>query len=193
MKSELHPLKPFLPTKARILMLGSFPPQRSRWSMEWFYPNFQNDMWRIWGYIATGNKNHFIHSDGKRFDKEKIEAFCIEQGIALYDTAEEVIRLKNNASDNFLQIIRTTDLVSLLKRIPECNTVVATGQKAAEALQAITGSEKLPVGGCCDAEYANRRLKLWRMPSSSRAYPRSIEWKAEYYRRILVLRNAQTD
>lgn len=193
MKSELHPLKPFLPTKARILMLGSFPPQRSRWSMEWFYPNFQNDMWRIWGYIATGNKNHFIHSDGKRFDKEKIKAFCIEQGIALYDTAEEVIRLKNNASDNFLQIIRTTDLVSLLKRIPECNTVVATGQKAAETLQTITSSKKLPVGGCCDAEYANRRLKLWRMPSSSRAYPRSIEWKAEYYIRILVLRNAQTD
>lgn len=173
-------------------MLGSFPPQRARWSMEWFYPNFQNDMWRIWGYIATGNKNHFIHSDGKRFDKEKIEAFCIEQGIALYDTAEEVIRLKNNASDNFLQIIRTTDLASLLKRIPECDTVVATGQKAAEALQAITGSEQLSVGGCCNAEYANRKLKLWRMPSSSRAYPRSIEWKAEYYRRILVLKSSQT-
>ena len=30
-------------------MLGSFPPQQKRWSMAFFYPNFQNDMWRIFG------------------------------------------------------------------------------------------------------------------------------------------------
>lgn len=149
-------------------------------------------MWRIWGYIATGNKNHFILPDGKRFDKEKIEAFCREQGIALYDTAEEVIRLKNNASDNFLQIIRTTDLAALLEHIPGCDTVVATGQKAAEALQSITGSEHLGVGSCCCAEYVGRCLKLWRMPSSSRAYPRTIEWKAEYYRRIPALKSGSS-
>lgn len=33
MTSELHPLEPFLPVGARLLMLGSFPPQRVRWSM----------------------------------------------------------------------------------------------------------------------------------------------------------------
>ena len=47
MISELHPLEPFLPVGARLLMLGSFPPQRVRWSMDFFYPNLQNDMWRI--------------------------------------------------------------------------------------------------------------------------------------------------
>ena len=146
---------------------------------------------RIWGYIATGDKNYFIHPDGKRFDKEKIETFCSEQGIALYDTAEEVIRLKNNASDNFLQIVRQTNLAALLEQIPECDSVVATGKKAAETLQEITGSEQLSVGGCCNAEYANRKLKLWRMPSSSRAYPRSIEWKAEYYKRIIALKTQE--
>lgn len=26
---ENHPLQPFLPVKARLLMLGSFPPQKS--------------------------------------------------------------------------------------------------------------------------------------------------------------------
>ena len=38
MNSERHPLDPFLPSGARLLMLGSFPPQRKRWSMEFFYP-----------------------------------------------------------------------------------------------------------------------------------------------------------
>lgn len=36
MISELHPLEPFLPVGARLLMLGSFPPQRVRWSMDFF-------------------------------------------------------------------------------------------------------------------------------------------------------------
>ena len=52
MNSERHPLEPFLPENARLLMLGSFPPKRIRWSMEFFYPNLQNDMWRIVGYLV---------------------------------------------------------------------------------------------------------------------------------------------
>lgn len=185
MQAERHPLHPFLPKNARILMLGSFPPQRKRWSMEFFYPNLQNDMWRIWGYIATGDKSHFIAPDGKRFDQVRIEAFCREWGIALYDTAEEVIRLKDNASDNFLQVVRPTDIAAILQQLPACRAVVATGQKAAEVLQATLGTESLAVGECRVAEFAGRRLEVWRMPSSSRAYPRPVEWKAEYYSRLL--------
>ena len=44
---QVHPLEPFVPDGARVLLLGSFPPPHARWSMEFFYPNFQNDMWRI--------------------------------------------------------------------------------------------------------------------------------------------------
>ena len=98
-------------------MLGSFPPKRIRWSMDFFYPNLQNDMWRIVGYLATGDKSHFLMPGGRKFDKERIEAFCRCRGIALYDTAVEVIRLKDNASDNFLQVVREVDLASLLARI----------------------------------------------------------------------------
>ncbi len=57
---EKHPLAPFLPEGARILMLGSFPPKKERWSMEFFYPNWINDMWRIWGLIFFNDKEHFV-------------------------------------------------------------------------------------------------------------------------------------
>ena len=184
MNSELHPLEPFLPANARILMLGSFPPKRIRWSMEFFYPNLQNDMWRIVGYLATGDKMHFLEPGGRRFDKGRIEAFCRERGIALYDTAVEIIRLKDNASDNFLQVVREVDLAALLARIPHCRTHVTTGQKATDTLRAITGCGEPAVGESVAFEYAGRSMRLWRMPSSSRAYPRPVEWKAGFYRKV---------
>lgn len=184
MNSERHPLEPFLPANARILMLGSFPPKRIRWSMDFFYPNLQNDMWRIVGWLAAGDKSHFLMPGGRKFDKERIEAFCRERGIALYDTAVEVIRLKDNASDNFLQVVQEVDLAALLARIPDCRTLITTGQKATDTLRAITGCGEPAVGESVAFEYAGRSMRLWRMPSSSRAYPRPVEWKAEFYRRV---------
>ena len=186
MNSEQHPLEPFLPENARLLMLGSFPPKRIRWSMEFFYPNLQNDMWRIVGYLAAGDKTHFLEPGGRRFDKERIEAFCRERGIALYDTAVEVIRLKDNASDNFLQVVREVDLAALLARIPACGNIVTTGQKATDTLRAVTGCDEPAVGGWVPMHFAGRDLKRWRMPSSSRAYPRPVEWKAGFYRKVFA-------
>ena len=186
MNSELHPLEPFLPGNARILMLGSFPPKRIRWSMEFFYPNLQNDMWRIVGYLATGDKQHFLLPGGRRFDRGRIEAVCRDRGRALYDTAVEVVRLKDNASDNFLQVVREVDLAALLARIPACRAIVTTGQKATDTLRALTGCDSPAVGESVAVRYAGRDLRLWRMPSSSRAYPRPVEWKAEFYRRVFA-------
>lgn len=181
MNSELHPLQPFLPANARILMLGSFPPKRERWSMEFFYPNFQNDMWRIVGYLASGDKNHFVVPDSKHFDRAKIETFCRERGIAMYDSAIEVIRLKDNASDNFLQVVQEVNLEQLLRMIPACRAIAVTGQKACDTVCALTGCTPPLVGESVGFCFADRELKLYRMPSSSRAYPRPVEWKAEFY------------
>lgn len=182
--SETHPLPPFLPREAKVLVLGSFPPPKKRWCMEFFYPNWTNDFWRIWGYIAKGDKDYFVAPGEKRFDRDKIVAFCEECGLALYDTAEEVVRLKDNASDNFLRVVRPTDIVRVLESLPCCHTIVATGQKSADTLAASLGCVSPAVGECVETLCAGRAMKIWRMPSTSRAYPRPIEWKAEYYRKI---------
>ena len=179
---ERHPLEPFLPENARLLMLGSFPPPRRRWSMEFFYPNLQNDMWRIFGYLFFGERNHFLTPDGKAFDRERLEEFLRRKGVALYDTACEVIRLKGNASDNFLQVVRETDVAAMLRQLPQCRAIVTTGQKAAETLCRKLGVAAVPeVGGSQPFTLDGRQLRLWRMPSSSRAYPRPLEWKAACY------------
>lgn len=182
---EKHPLEPFLPEGTNILMLGSFPPERKRWSMEFFYPNWGNDMWRIWGLIFFGDKQYFEVTAEKRFDGERIASFCAERGVALYDTACEVRRLAGNASDKFLEVVTPTDLRSLLRRLPHCRAIVTTGEKATDTLIEQFGCAKPRVGEYSEIEFEGRTLRLYRMPSSSRAYPLKLERKAEAYERML--------
>ena len=185
MLPERHPLQPFLPPRAKILMLGSFPPPKKRWSMDFFYPNMQNDMWRIFGHIFFAACDHFIDPSGKRFDQPRLEEFLREKGVALFATATAVVRLEDNASDKFLQVVEPTVVAGLLRRLPECTAVVCTGQKATDTLLARFQAAEPRVGQCVAFDFEGRTLRLWRMPSSSRAYPLKLERKAEAYAEML--------
>ena len=187
MTIEEHPLQPFLPKNGRILFLGSFPPPKTRWSMEWFYPNWINDFWRIQGVIHFDDKNYFVIKGEKRFDKERIMSFCKEKGMAFFDTARKVCRLKDNADDNFLDILKHTDVFALLHQMPSCSVVVTTGGKASEEICAYFNSKGIDVKVPKVGENVSINSDLWtgtwwRMPSSSRAYPMKLEKKAEYYK-----------
>ena len=184
MKVEKHPFEPFLPEAARILFLGSFPPQEHRWCMPFYYPNWINDFWRIMGLIHFGDKAHFCIPGEKRFDEAAIRSFCSEAGLAFYDTACEVRRLKDNASDAFLEVVTPTNIPGLLARIPHCNTLVTTGQKATEVISSTFGCKVPPVGGSINLTIAERPIAFYRMPSTSRAYPLPLEKKAEAYRKL---------
>lgn len=179
---EEHPLEPFLPAHATVLMLGSFPPQKKRWSMDFFYPNLQNDMWRIFGIIFFGDKEHFLLPGKKAFDKERLITFLNRKGIALYDTASAVRRLQDNASDKFLEVVEQTDIRLLLKQIPECKAIVTTGQKATDTIREQIAVKEPAVGSSEPFEFEDRVMRLYRMPSSSRAYPLGIEKKSAVYR-----------
>lgn len=179
---EEHPLEPFLPANAVLLMLGSFPPQKKRWSMDFFYPNLQNDMWRIVGLIFFQDKEHFLNPEKKVFDKDRIIEFLNDKGIALYDTASAIRRLQDNASDKYLEVIEQTDISLLLKQIPMCKAIVTTGQKATDIIREQIEVKEPTVGTSEPFEFGDKAMKLYRMPSSSRAYPLALEKKAAAYR-----------
>ncbi len=182
--TESHPFEPFLPEHAKVLFLGSFPPQPRRWSMEFYYPNFINDFWRIIGIIFFDDKDRFVDVAVRKFKLPEIVSFCKEAGIALYDTATVVRRMKDNASDKFLEVVEPTDVGALLRKIPECRAVVTTGEKATETLCALFGVPVPPVSGYSSFKHEGRVLRLYRMPSTSRAYPLPIQRKADAYRRL---------
>ncbi len=183
-KREKHPLKPFISSKVKVMMIGSFPPARSKWNMEFYYPNFQNDMWRIFGLALFDNKDYFLGDDKKSFNLALLKTTLTDKGIGVGDMGQEVIRLKNNASDKHLQIVKSLNVSDLLPHIPLCNTFITAGDKATETLR-LHFSDKIkhpPSGGCVLFQYKDREFKLYRLPSSSRAYPMTLDKKSEMYK-----------
>lgn len=188
--AETHPLRPFLPHGAQILMCGTFPPQRHRWSMNFYYPNFINDMWRIFGIVFFGDKDYFVDASAKSFHLTTLKTFLTDKGIALSDTGREVVRTAGNASDKALDIRRQIDLPAILAEMPDCKAVISTGEKAAGVIAAMTDSELPKMGefAVChilDSLGRERTFRHWRMPSSSRAYPLSLDKKASFYSKMM--------
>ena len=179
---EYHHLKPFLPANAKVLFLGSFPPPKKRWCMDFFYPNFINDHWRIEGQIWFGDKNHFVDAARKCFKMNEIMAFLNEKGIAFFDTATAVNRLKDNASDAFLEIVEHTDIRSLLAQMPQCHAIATTGEKATTEVCTYYNKNSIPSPN--EQITLSEGLTLYRLPSSSRAYPLSFDKKVEAYCRM---------
>ena len=179
---ERHPFEPFLPEGAVVLFLGSFPPQPKRWCMEFYYPNWLNDFWRVCGLVFYQDKDYFVLAGEKRFNLPLIRSFCSEKGIALFDTATAVRRLQDNASDKFLEVVEPTDITALLDRIPSCTAVVTTGQKATDVLTERYGCAAPAVGESVEIRIVGRSFRFFRMPSTSRAYPLSLDRKAAAYR-----------
>lgn len=178
---ERHPLQPFLPVNAKVLMLGSFPPPHKRWSMEFFYPNRSNMMWEMMGYIFFGDTDRLVDKDNNTFRLDDIKTLLSQKGIAIYDTACAVKRLQDNASDKYLEVVEKTDLPALLTHIPQCHDIVCTGEKSAGVLCEDYGLSMPAVGCSCTFSLAGREMHLHRLPSTSRAYPLPLPQKAHYY------------
>ena len=149
------------------------------------------------GLLWFGNKRHFTIPEEKRFNLEKIIDFCNHTGFAMYDTATEIRRLMDNASDKYLEVVTPTDIPLLLSKLPHCEAIVTTGQKSTDTLVDTFGCEKpamgeyvevsLPIKGTEDKSTSNHCYKLYRLPSTSRAYPLKLEKKAEAYKKMFEM------
>lgn len=179
---ELHPWPPFIPDGARYLIMGTFPPKAARYSIDFYYPNRINDFWRIMGLIFLGDKDALVSDEGRSFKLDEIKNLLTREHIAMADTGHAVRRLRDNASDKFLEIVEPVDLNALLAQMPDCHTIATTGEKAAGVIAAITGTKLPAMGERIDTVFDGRRLTITRMPSTSRAYPLKLERKAEFYR-----------
>lgn len=184
---ETHPWEPFIPEGARILIMGTFPPGQHRWSMDFYYPNRTNDFWKVMGLLFLGDKEALYDAGRRSFDLDAIVRLLNDRKIALNDTGHRIRRLKGNASDKYLEIVTPVDLFGLLGRMPQCHAVATTGEKAAGVIASLTDTIVPKTGEFVrDAAHG---LNIWRMPSTSRAYPLPVEQKAEIYGRMFRAEN----
>ena len=183
MEIENHPFEPWLPFNAKLLMLGTFPPAPKRWCMEWYYPNYTNDMWRIFGHIFFRDRSYFVDEENKTYKLDLLKVFLKEKGIAIFDTALRIHRKKGTASDKDLEIVEAADLDGMLCVLPECKAVLTAGQLATKVFTEHYGidAREMKMGEYRMFNFEGRSLRLYREPSSSRAYPMKVEKKAEYY------------
>jgi len=194
---ETHPFGPVLPPNATVMMMGTFPPTADKWAMRFHYPNFYNDMWRIYGSVFFDDVDYFRVGDEKRFDPERIRAFMFERGIASCPTVTQAIRETGNASDKNLTVVTPVDLDIILPQVPKVETLFTTGGKATEVLlnllaeppakskypktnQSMNYPYKWQSDNNKKAEVNN--LTLYRLPSTSRAYPLALDKKVAAYK-----------
>ena len=187
MDIETHPFEPWLPSNAKLLLLGTFPPAPKRWCMEWYYPNYTNDMWRIFGYVFFEDKKYFVDEANKTYKLDLLRAFLKDKGIAIFDTALRIRRTTGTASDKDLEIVEPADLDHMLRVLPQCKAVLAAGQLATKVFtdHYQIDARKMKMGDYKKFTFEGRTIRLYREPSSSRAYPMKVEKKAEYYKQML--------
>lgn len=187
MDIETHPFEPWLPSNAKLLLLGTFPPAPKRWCMEWYYPNYTNDMWRIFGYVFFEDKKYFVDEANKTYKLDLLRTFLKDKGIAIFDTALRIRRTTGTASDKDLEIVEPADLDHMLRVLPQCKAVLAAGQLATKGFtdHYQIDAHKMKMGDYKEFTFEGRTIRLYREPSSSRAYPMKVEKKAEYYKQML--------
>lgn len=196
---EQHPFGVFAFPDTQVLMMGTLPPTPDKWGMAFHYPNFYNDMWRIMGRVFFGDGEYFRAGQDKRFDADKIKAFLKTAKIGECPTVKTAIREHGNASDAHLTVVERVDLRAVLVDLPNVRWLLLTGGKACEVLfDAINAERADPTSPDFDPTAKplkllktnqhitltlfGRRLGIWRLPSSSRAYPLSLDKKVAAYR-----------
>ena len=85
--------------------------------MHFFYPNFINDMWRIFGLVFFADKTHFVDEANKTFKLDELRTFLTEKGVGLYDTATAVNRTTGTAADKDLEVITKIGRASCRERV----------------------------------------------------------------------------
>lgn len=196
---ETHPFKPVLPPNATVMMMGTFPPTSDKWAMRFHYPNFYNDMWRIYGGVFFDDVDYFKVEDEKRFDPERIRNFLFERGIASCPTVKQAIRETGNASDKNLTVVTPVNLDDILPQVPKVQALFTTGGKATEVLidlldsslpkskhpktnQSMAYPYEWQSNDSSLAATSVNDLTLYRLPSTSRAYPLALDKKVAAYR-----------
>lgn len=196
---ETHPFAPVLPPNATVMMMGTFPPTADKWAMPFHYPNFYNDMWRIYGGVFFDDVDYFKVGEEKRFDPNKIRNFLFERGIASCPTVKQAIRETGNASDKNLTVVTPVDLDLILPQVPNVKALFTTGGKATEVLLKLLDQppikSKYPKTNQSmaypyqwrsdDTELVAKPvndLTLYRLPSTSRAYPLALDKKIAAYK-----------
>lgn len=145
---EDHPIGPVVHTDSRVLLCGTFPPVRR--SIHFYYPNPNNDMWKVLGlvffddadafYTLAGCTSPLLSSSSKplgglavtrALDEARILHFADSQPVGFFDACRRVRRRLGTSADENIEALERTDVVrDVLLHTPHCAAIIATSTLA---------------------------------------------------------------
>ena len=134
-KKEIHPEWYRDVTPMKHLILGSFPPHKSKWHYPFYYPNSMNRFWKILSDISgkplqytrkglLNTKDARDNAVEERFEMMK----CLNAGV---QNMGKIIRRKGNSSlDTDIKIEKFQDIISIIKSHGELKRILLSGYSA---------------------------------------------------------------
>lgn len=130
-KEESHPWEPFIPKNGDKLILGTFPTKvKYRGAYEFFYPNPNNDFWRVIFEVAGKKLDDFHQTEP--IDARKQILSYLKLGIA--DIGKKVLRQKDSSKDDHLFPLEYTNIFSLLETYPTIKKIIITSSSGANSV-----------------------------------------------------------
>jgi G:T/U-mismatch repair DNA glycosylase len=121
-QKEIHPWNWYLPSEAKILIIGTFPPTLRNWSFDFFYPNKNNYFWKIMARIA-GRELQYL--TGTEAVTERKEILCLlKTGVS--DMGKIIRRKAGNSLDQNLEIVEYMNIFQLLQENPSVRKIIFT-------------------------------------------------------------------
>lgn len=124
-----HPYSPFIPEGTTKLIVGTLPPPRFTLGVlkdrdvNFCYGSRDGQLWPILDSIF---KLNLKYEDSKEAVQQR-KSFLISRNIGVCDIVASAERLKIDASDLGMQNVKFRNLIQILERNPNINTLLFTG------------------------------------------------------------------
>lgn len=187
---ETHPGWDFNIPVMKTLILGNFPPHRKRWDYEFFYPNKQNNFWKVLAEINGSPLNHMTGNAAVEERKHLMQV--LKTGVL--NIAHKVRRKGASARDTDIEILEYNDVIGFIEKHPELEIIIiagysaknSTAKKFMEYLAKHKIKFKAPPEITAGAQFPlyvkNRTIKCVIVNSTSTAFPIKLKDLADQFR-----------
>jgi len=121
-QQETHPWKWFVPKKSKILIVGTFPPAKKRWSFPFFYPNKQNLFWPVLSTLLNHELTFFMGEEAVEERKQLLNLLHV----AITDMGFIITRKDDSSLDENIDAIEYMDIFKILNEHPSINKIIFT-------------------------------------------------------------------
>ncbi|WP_010228762.1 uracil-DNA glycosylase family protein [Gillisia marina] len=124
-----HPYKPFIPKNATKLIVGTLPPPRFTSGelkpddVNFCYGSRDGLLWPVLDKLFALNLN-YENTEAAIIERKE---FLAKRGIGICDVVESSRRVKIDASDLGMQEVKLRDLIGILRKYKNVDTLLFTG------------------------------------------------------------------